>query len=154
MKKTKIETEATEEKKTNPKGELVKETLTFDLTEHEIANKGKEAAEMSEDLAEEKAKLKALQSKHKGKINLIQADLDKTLQCIMQGTEEREVECTKVVTKDDDCEFWYKGKMMKDRPATDQDRQSKLPVVLRRKPKPFNGMVIDKKMAAAGPDAA
>ncbi len=150
--------------KKNPKGELVKEVLTFDLTEAEIVEKAESAGSLSTELTELKAEFKAARSDFTGKINAVACDLDKLLKCIDGGTEDREVECTKVHdAKEDTVQYWYDGKMLKERPASDSDRQKAMPFLRKKKeveaPK-FNGIVVtdkaekvDHKMKQAGDDS-
>jgi hypothetical protein len=149
-------TEAKVEPKKNPRGELVTENLKFDLTQAEIAEKGELAADQSADLAKIKSEFKAVKSDFKGQIDTLQKDLDKNLACIKEGTEEREVQCIKVLCKDNDTvQFWFNGENLKERPATDLDRQKEMPFRRAKKDEvPFNGIVVehkpDHKMAAAG----
>jgi hypothetical protein len=138
-----------------PKGELVTEILPFELTQEEIAAMGSNAGDQSAALTELKAEFKAVRSDFKGKIDTLQSELDLNLGCIKKGTEDREVQCTKVHVKSSDTvQFWYDGEMLKERPATDLDRQKAMPFLRKKKEEPqFNGMVIDHKMAAAGDDS-
>jgi hypothetical protein len=154
-----VKKKASEEKKPVvkkvPKGELVSELLTFDLTQSEVAEKGGIAADQSAELSKITAEFKAVRSEFKGKIDGLAKELNATLCCIKKGSEEREVECTKVFVKDQDLvQFWYEGKMLKERPALDTDRQKAMPFLRKKKEEAeaqtFNGMVIDHKMAAAG----
>lgn len=113
----------------NPRGETTNEMLTFELTEAEVAEKGRFAAESQGKLAEVKNTFRDVSESYKDEIKGLTEEIRSTLNCIRSGKEDRETECVKVLnSKTGITEFWFDGVCMKERPTTDWDRQRKLPM--------------------------
>lgn len=116
---------------------IVTKELTFKLTEKEIAQKGKSAAESKTRLTEKNHEFENVKQKYKGEIGAIECELSDHLSTIKRGTEDRTVECTMV--KDFSrhvVEYVYNGEIMEERPMTMDERQPELLPSRRATPAP------------------
>jgi hypothetical protein len=106
---------------------IVTKTLTFTLTETEIANRGRDAADTRSELTEIMAEFEEIKQDFKGRIGAREAMLTSLLRTIKRGTEERTVECEMV--KDFDrmtVQYVFNGAIMEERAMTIEERQPSL----------------------------
>lgn len=111
----------------NPKGEKVKRTLTFKLTDEQKSKKGQEAAEMNSQLGVAMIAKKSDTDMHNAKIKTLSSKRDTLLTEIKTGTEKREVECVEVKNFDrKKVEWHFEGELKGERDLTEEDKQLNL----------------------------
>lgn len=111
----------------NIKEQEISKKLTFELTQEEIANKGRDAAKLSKELFELELDFDDVKKAWKARISAKSQELSKTLKVIDAGTEDREVVCT--CRKDYDSltvQYIYGGKLMEERAMSIEERQLEL----------------------------
>lgn len=102
----------------------VTKKLPFLLTEHELADKGREAAEAAATASRLKREFAAVRAEHKDELEQQQILIAAALAAIRSGTDEREVTCEE--QRDYSAgtvSWWYDGVCMSERVLTQEERQ-------------------------------
>jgi hypothetical protein len=107
-----------------PKGEKVKRMIEFKLTADQKADKGLEAAKLSEEIGKVTYEKKAAADAFAAKLKDRTGRMTTLLREINRGVEKRETECIEFKNFDANrVEYWADGKKLHEREMTEQDRQ-------------------------------
>lgn len=108
----------------NIKEVMIDKEFKFNLTEQEFAEKGKEAAALSQDLSKIQYEFKEVKETFASRIKTKQAQRNLLLKCINDGFEKRTVQCNMIKDFDSKLvQYWFKGELMEERAMLEGEMQ-------------------------------
>lgn len=127
---------------------LVNKELRFKLTEHDFAERGKEASQISKDLDAYRLESKQIRAERTEKEKALESSLSHTLGIISEGHEVRQTNCKEVRNFTlNKVEYVVDGIVIEDRPLSSEERQREMQLIDGNGGKVVQG---DFKKAAAG----
>lgn len=105
-------------------------TLTFDLTDKQVMEYGREASKINSEISGLRGELKALRDDFKGKITLKENNLQALLSTIRRGKEDRQVQCKQVFDFEAGVvTVWYGSRLVEERAMRPDEKQMSLHIV-------------------------
>lgn len=101
--------------------------ITFKLTDEEMLERAKAASKTNIELQDEQSEFDHIKKKYKQKIDTLEEELQRLLEVIAEGKEEREVRCElEKDFSDRKMLYLYDGKIVHTRSLTNQELQMDL----------------------------